>query len=123
MGGYEEMMTFDDKVGGWVKKGQNHEDVILEWSLIEIMQLRFLRKICLVQVNICQKHLFLPQVTFLLKSVSSISIWQYAQALILIDFSRSCLIFVGLKSNIKLAFHYSNMYRVSRGKHLCFNLL
>ena len=31
------MMTFDDKGGGWVKKGQNHEDVILEWSLIEIM--------------------------------------------------------------------------------------
>ena len=29
------MMTSDDKVGGWVKKGQNHDDVILEWSLIE----------------------------------------------------------------------------------------
>jgi hypothetical protein len=28
------MMTSDDKVGGWVKKGQNHDDVILEWSLI-----------------------------------------------------------------------------------------
>ena len=27
------MMTYDDKVGGWVKKGQNHDDVILEWSL------------------------------------------------------------------------------------------
>ena len=26
------MMTSDDKVGGWVKKGQNHNDVILEWS-------------------------------------------------------------------------------------------
>ena len=47
MGGYEEMMTSslrlvyetmtsDDKVGGWVKKGQNHDDVILEWSLIQI---------------------------------------------------------------------------------------
>ena len=24
------MMTSDDKVGGWVKKGQNHDDVILE---------------------------------------------------------------------------------------------
>jgi hypothetical protein len=24
----------DDKVGGWVKKDQNHDDVILEWSLI-----------------------------------------------------------------------------------------
>ena len=28
------MMTSDDKVGGWVKKGQNHDDVILEWSSI-----------------------------------------------------------------------------------------
>ena len=27
------MITSDDKVGGWVKKGQNHDDVILEWSL------------------------------------------------------------------------------------------
>ena len=27
------MMTSDDKVGGWVKKGQTHDDVILEWSL------------------------------------------------------------------------------------------
>jgi hypothetical protein len=27
------MMTSDNKVGGWVKKGQNHDDVILEWSL------------------------------------------------------------------------------------------
>ena len=27
------MMTSDDKVGGWVKKGQNHDDVILELSL------------------------------------------------------------------------------------------
>ena len=47
MGGYEEMMTSslrwvyemmmsDDKVAGWVKKGQNHDDVILERSLSEI---------------------------------------------------------------------------------------
>ena len=27
------MMTSADKVGGWVKKVQNHDDVILEWSL------------------------------------------------------------------------------------------
>ena len=27
------MMTSDNKVGGWVKKGQNHDDVILERSL------------------------------------------------------------------------------------------
>ena len=29
------MMTYDDKVGGWVKKGQNHDDVILEWSITQ----------------------------------------------------------------------------------------
>ena len=33
------MMTSDDKVGGWVKKGQNHDDVILEWSLVEFIYL------------------------------------------------------------------------------------
>ena len=27
------MMMSADKVGWWVKKGQNHDDVILEWSL------------------------------------------------------------------------------------------
>ena len=32
------MLTSDDKVGGWVKKGQNHDDVILEWSLIKTYQ-------------------------------------------------------------------------------------
>ena len=32
----QDMMTSDDKVGGWVKKGQNHDDVILEWSLTQI---------------------------------------------------------------------------------------
>jgi hypothetical protein len=26
-------MTSDDKVDGWVKKGQNHDDIILDWSL------------------------------------------------------------------------------------------
>ena len=30
------MMTSDDKVGGWVKKGQNHDDVILECPLIRM---------------------------------------------------------------------------------------
>ena len=30
------MMMSDDKVGGWVKKGQNHDDVILEWPLIAL---------------------------------------------------------------------------------------
>ena len=32
------MMTSDDKVGGWVKKGQNHDDVILEWSLTDLLR-------------------------------------------------------------------------------------
>ena len=35
------MLTSDDKVGGWVKKGQNHDDVILEWSLSHFLVLRF----------------------------------------------------------------------------------
>ena len=30
------MMMSDDKVGGCVKKGQNHDDVILEWSLTKV---------------------------------------------------------------------------------------
>ena len=30
------MMTSDDKVGGWVKKGQNHDDVIFECPLGDI---------------------------------------------------------------------------------------
>ena len=29
------MMMSADKVGGWVKKGQNPDDVILEWSLMD----------------------------------------------------------------------------------------
>ena len=32
------MMTSDDKVGGWVKKGQNHDDVILECPLRNIVR-------------------------------------------------------------------------------------
>ena len=35
------MMTSDDKVGGWVKKGQNHDDVILECPLRYIFDCRF----------------------------------------------------------------------------------
>ena len=31
------MMMSDDKVGGWVKKGQNHDDVILECPLTEAL--------------------------------------------------------------------------------------
>ena len=31
------MMTSDDKVGGWVKKGQNHHDVILECPLTNFL--------------------------------------------------------------------------------------
>ena len=30
------MMTSDDKVGGWVKKDQNHDDVKLECPLTEV---------------------------------------------------------------------------------------
>ena len=40
------MMTSDDKVGGWVKKGQNHDDVILEWSLIKQRELLSWSKFC-----------------------------------------------------------------------------
>ena len=32
----QEMMTSAYKEGGWVKKGQNHDDVILEWSLTRL---------------------------------------------------------------------------------------
>jgi hypothetical protein len=32
------MMTSDDNVGGWVKKGQNHDDVILECPLKRIFE-------------------------------------------------------------------------------------
>ena len=35
------MMMSDDKVGGWVKKGQNHDDVILECPLTK--DLKFLQ--------------------------------------------------------------------------------
>ena len=36
-GGYEEMLKFTDKVGGWVggvQKGQKHADIIYGWSLM-----------------------------------------------------------------------------------------
>ena len=33
------MMTSDDKVGGWVKKSQNHDDVILECPLSDLHQI------------------------------------------------------------------------------------
>ena len=35
------MMTSDDKVGGWVKKGQNHDDVIFECPQTEKVCLLF----------------------------------------------------------------------------------
>ena len=38
------MMTSDDKVGGWVKKGQNHDDVILECPPIELQSVIFVSK-------------------------------------------------------------------------------
>ena len=57
MGGYEEMMTSslrlvyetmtsDDKVVGWVKKGKNHDDVILEWSLMYESKAATLERLC-----------------------------------------------------------------------------
>ena len=33
------MMMSEDKVGGWVKKGQNLDDTILEWSLNQLTEL------------------------------------------------------------------------------------
>ena len=36
------MMMSDDKVGGWVKKGQNHDDVILECPLMNCHELKLL---------------------------------------------------------------------------------
>ena len=49
MGGYEKIMTSclrwllemiasANKVVGWVKRGQNHDDVILDWSLSSIKE-------------------------------------------------------------------------------------
>ena len=35
-GWVQEMMMSDDKVGGWFKKGQNHDDVILECPLADV---------------------------------------------------------------------------------------
>ena len=35
------MMMSDDKVGGWVKKVQNHDDVILECPLNDMNQIIF----------------------------------------------------------------------------------
>jgi hypothetical protein len=43
------MMTTDDKVGGWVKKGQNHDDVILEWSQMLLAVI----KLCLFCLFVC----------------------------------------------------------------------
>ena len=41
------MMTSDDKVGGWVKKGQNHDDVILECPLIKYWKILFVLSLTL----------------------------------------------------------------------------
>jgi hypothetical protein len=46
------MLTSDDKLGGWVKKGQNHDDVILEWSLKHITELNeFLQGMANIKVG------------------------------------------------------------------------
>ena len=46
MVGYWKMMMSDDKVGGWVKKGKNHDDVILEWSLMYESKAATLERLC-----------------------------------------------------------------------------
>ena len=49
------MMKSDDKVGGWVKKGQNHDDVILECPLSKkkvTLKVVSIYKPCVVLVGI-----------------------------------------------------------------------
>ena len=46
MVGYWKMMMSDDKVGGWVKKGKNHDFVILEWSLMYESKAATLERLC-----------------------------------------------------------------------------
>ena len=62
------MLTFDDKVGGWIKKGQNHDDVILEWSLGTLeganKEFRVFRGTLSVECRPTSKSI-LPQPTFL----------------------------------------------------------
>ena len=53
------MMTSDDKVGGWVKKGQNHDDVILEWSLIQLNR-TFVCSIIYVEIRSGSQRAFNP---------------------------------------------------------------
>ena len=36
----QDMITSDDKEGGWVKKEENHDDVILEWPLSQITNIK-----------------------------------------------------------------------------------
>ena len=47
------MMTSDDNVGGWVKKGQNHDDVILECPLTNEQKDKTLVNKHLITVIIC----------------------------------------------------------------------
>ena len=44
------MVTYADKVDGWVKKGQNHDDVILEWSL-RVKYYRQKRSLCQEEIR------------------------------------------------------------------------
>ena len=55
-------MTSDDKVSGWVQKGQNHDDVILEWSLSNLGWL--------VRVGQLRVHEFLILSIIILSSIS-----------------------------------------------------
>ena len=53
------MMTSDDKVGGWVKKGQNHDDVILEWSLMLVnLQVEIFLKLRVHCITLCFEKSF-----------------------------------------------------------------
>ena len=47
------MMTSDDKVGGWVKKGQNHDAFILECPLVRTEETW--HDISQASINPCQK--------------------------------------------------------------------
>ena len=68
------MMTSDDKVGGWGKKGQNHDDVILEcplayfpyWSLDTISQSLhiFKQKIIVTEVLMFLPHFLIFTAVF-----------------------------------------------------------
>ena len=64
------MMTSDDKVGGWVKKGQNHDDVILECPLSQIKPIKKLLTSELTILQVYRPFLYLPG-NYLIKKYST----------------------------------------------------